>query len=148
MSRAASAEKVDTQPPVQVSRRRAFSENEVREFGPLRGRRSSISRTLSRYHEDPKKLDSIESASTNPEISTEQGRYEDECAIVDDPERNERSPGLTPEQVHQKAIMQCFLLEMGILFHSIFIGMSLGVAVGNRFVVLLIAIVFHRTVTA
>jgi zinc transporter 1/2/3 len=47
--------------------------------------------------------------------------------------------------MHRKAIMQCFLLEMGILFHSVFIGMSLAVAVGNDFIVLLIAIVFHQT---
>ncbi|KAJ5082152.1 Zinc/iron permease [Penicillium argentinense] len=38
-----------------------------------------------------------------------------------------------------------YLLEMGILFHSVFIGMSLSVSVGNEFVVLLIAIVFHQT---
>lgn len=40
--------------------------------------------------------------------------------------------------------MQCLLLEMGILFHSVFIGMALSVAVGNDFIVLLIAITFHR----
>ncbi|KAL1841548.1 hypothetical protein VTJ49DRAFT_6921 [Mycothermus thermophilus] len=53
--------------------------------------------------------------------------------------------GLTPEQLHKKSILQCMLLEVGILFHSVFIGMALSVAVGSDFVVLLIAIAFHQT---
>lgn len=51
---------------------------------------------------------------------------------------------LTPEQKRQKSLMQCMLLEMGILFHSVFIGMALSVSIGSDFVVLLIAITFHR----
>ncbi|KAK4119635.1 Zip-domain-containing protein [Parathielavia appendiculata] len=53
--------------------------------------------------------------------------------------------GLTPEQLHKKSILQCMLLEVGILFHSVFIGMALSVAIGGDFVVLLIAIAFHQT---
>ncbi|KAK0719059.1 ZIP zinc transporter-domain-containing protein [Apiosordaria backusii] len=53
--------------------------------------------------------------------------------------------GLTEEQAHKKKILQCMLLEVGILFHSIFIGMALSVAVGGDFVVLLIAVAFHQT---
>lgn len=53
--------------------------------------------------------------------------------------------GLTEEQQHKKAILQCMLLEVGILFHSVFIGMALSVAVGGDFVVLLIAVAFHQT---
>ncbi|KAK0663920.1 putative transporter [Cercophora samala] len=53
--------------------------------------------------------------------------------------------GLTDEQLHKKKILQCMLLEVGILFHSIFIGMALSVAVGGDFVVLLIAVAFHQT---
>ncbi|KAM7213926.1 putative transporter [Rhypophila decipiens] len=52
---------------------------------------------------------------------------------------------LTPEQQHKKSILQCMLLEVGILFHSVFIGMALSVSVGTDFVVLLIAIAFHQT---
>ncbi|KAL2753562.1 hypothetical protein ACRALDRAFT_1082896 [Sodiomyces alcalophilus JCM 7366] len=52
---------------------------------------------------------------------------------------------LTPAQKHQKAILQCVMLEAGILFHSVFIGMTLAVSTGSAFVVLLIAIVFHQT---
>ena len=54
-------------------------------------------------------------------------------------------PYLTPEMKHRKETMQCVLLECGILFHSVFIGMALSVSVGTDFVVLLIAIAFHQT---
>lgn len=46
---------------------------------------------------------------------------------------------------HQKALLQCLLLEAGILFHSIFIGMALSVSTGPPFAVLLVAISFHQT---
>ncbi|KEZ42177.1 Plasma membrane zinc ion transporter [Scedosporium apiospermum] len=52
---------------------------------------------------------------------------------------------LTPEQRLKKEVLQCVLLEIGILFHSVFIGMALSVSVGNDFIVLLIAIAFHQT---
>ena len=45
----------------------------------------------------------------------------------------------------QKLFLQCLLLEAGILFHSIFIGMAVSVATGTEFIVLLIAICFHQT---
>jgi len=51
---------------------------------------------------------------------------------------------LSPEQIHKKALLQCLLLELGILFHSVFIGMALSVTGGPGFLVLLLAIVFHR----
>jgi hypothetical protein len=62
----------------------------------------------------------------------------------DSPEALSESMVLIPEQQHKKAVLQCVLLEMGILFHSIFIGMALSVSTGNQFVILLIAISFHR----
>ncbi|KAF8445406.1 Zinc/iron permease [Terfezia claveryi] len=52
---------------------------------------------------------------------------------------------LTPEQIHKKALLQCLLLELGILFHSVFIGMALSVTGGPEFLVLLLAIIFHQT---
>ncbi|KAI1040065.1 hypothetical protein LB505_008294 [Fusarium chuoi] len=52
-------------------------------------------------------------------------------------------PSLTPEQQQRKELLQCVLLELGILFHSVFIGMALSVSIGNEFIILLIAIVFH-----
>lgn len=52
---------------------------------------------------------------------------------------------LTPEQRARKAKLQVILLEMGILFHSIFIGMALSVTSGPGFVVFFIAILFHQS---
>ena len=54
-------------------------------------------------------------------------------------------PNLSTQQLEQKQLLQCLLLEAGILFHSIFIGMALSVATGTSFLVLLIAISFHQT---
>ncbi|KAK9467093.1 Zinc/iron permease [Lipomyces arxii] len=49
------------------------------------------------------------------------------------------------EGTQQRAMMQCLFLELGILFHSVFIGMALSVEVGSDFIVLFIAIAFHQT---
>jgi zinc transporter 1/2/3 len=55
-------------------------------------------------------------------------------------------PTLTSAQAsHRKALLQCMLLEAGILFHSVFIGMALSVSTGPPFAVLLVAISFHQT---
>jgi zinc transporter ZupT len=124
----------------------------VRNLGVVNGRVGSISRTLSRYREDPQRLDTVESIrseSENPAVddkvaSEEYAVEEKKESQEQDQESGGHNPVLSPEQVHKKAIMQVFLLEMGILFHSVFIGMSLAVTVGNDFTVLLIAIVFHR----
>jgi solute carrier family 39 (zinc transporter), member 1/2/3 len=51
---------------------------------------------------------------------------------------------LTPEE-QQRLLLQCLLLEAGILFHSIFIGMALSVATGPPFAVFLVAIAFHQS---
>ncbi|KAI5864948.1 Zinc/iron permease [Durotheca rogersii] len=51
-----------------------------------------------------------------------------------------------PSPEEQKRLMfQCILLEAGILFHSVFIGMAVSVATGPPFVVFLVAIAFHQT---
>ncbi|KAL2293527.1 hypothetical protein FJTKL_05403 [Diaporthe vaccinii] len=49
------------------------------------------------------------------------------------------------DEKRQRDIMHCVMLEAGILFHSVFIGMALSVSINNEFVVLLIAIAFHQT---
>lgn len=51
---------------------------------------------------------------------------------------------LSNDQEQKKLLLQCILLEAGILFHSVFIGMALSVATGTSFIVLLVAISFHR----
>lgn len=126
--------------------RRTYSDASlrVRELGILRGRVGSISRTLSRYREDGQRLDVIDSGRSESGTLRDGLKNENDEFALEDLELDQHKHVLTPEQEHKKAIMQVFLLEMGILFHSIFIGMSLAVAVGNDFTVLLIAIIFHR----
>lgn len=51
---------------------------------------------------------------------------------------------LEQQQQRKKLLVQCLLLECGILFHSIFIGLALAVSVGSEQVILLIAIAFHQ----
>jgi zinc transporter 1/2/3 len=52
---------------------------------------------------------------------------------------------LTQEKEQQRQVLQCLLLEAGILFHSVFIGMAVSVATGPPFVVFLVAISFHQS---
>jgi solute carrier family 39 (zinc transporter), member 1/2/3 len=52
---------------------------------------------------------------------------------------------LSEEQKRRQQRLQVIMLEMGILFHSVFIGMALSVSTGSPFIILLIAIIFHRT---
>lgn len=60
--------------------------------------------------------------------------------------RRNSEPTVPPTPDEQKRqMLQCLLLEAGILFHSIFIGMAVSVATGPPFVVFLIAIAFHQT---
>ncbi|KAI5917351.1 ZIP zinc transporter-domain-containing protein [Camillea tinctor] len=108
---------------------------------PLQGRQESIGRSLSGivtggYSKD--EITQCEASNNNENKITMQnakaGGQGNSPAI------------LTPEQKHKKEIMHCLLLEMGILFHSVFIGMALSVSIGgSEFVVLLVAITFHQT---
>ncbi|KXG48327.1 Zinc/iron permease [Penicillium griseofulvum] len=112
----------------------------LRDMGPLIGRSSSISRAINRMGEGTEDVFRVASA---PDVRTHHEK--DNGTIQTDLERHEDTFALTPEQKQKKETMQVYLLEMGILFHSVFIGMSLSVSVGNEFVILLIAIVFHQT---
>lgn len=61
-----------------------------------------------------------------------------------DEERQATEEEKQRDEKRRRDIMQVVTLEAGILFHSIFIGMALSVSINNEFVVLLIAISFHR----
>ncbi|MCJ1341561.1 hypothetical protein MMC09_006857 [Bachmanniomyces sp. S44760] len=63
------------------------------------------------------------------------------------PPNNHHHGPLDPNSplAQKKLLLQCLLLEAGILFHSVFIGIALSVATGTPFVVLLVAISFHQT---
>lgn len=79
----------------------------------------------------------------------EDGAHSAPAIRVDDtgkPSHPRRGTSMPDEQGEgQKMLLQCMLLEAGILFHSVFIGMALSVAIGTPFIVLLIAISFHQT---
>lgn len=103
----------------------------LRDHGPLHGRVTSISRTVSRMGEQNRRLEAAEGQKIKKTLS--QTSHE-----------STESPELTSEQIFKRDVLQCALLEMGILFHSVFIGMSLSVSTGSEFVILLTAISFHR----
>ncbi|CBF75421.1 putative plasma membrane zinc ion transporter [Aspergillus nidulans FGSC A4] len=112
----------------------------IRPKGPLVGRAASFSRAIHRIGEESDRIHRISSApeaSPLPRVS-EVKRFTHRQGSVDEFQLSEK-------QKYNKDVMQVFMLEVGILFHSVFIGMSLSVSVGNEFVVLLIAIVFHQT---
>lgn len=113
----------------------------IRDMGPLHGRSSSVAQGLSQLNQ----------AAMSEEISAKGPAADSAIAksvSSDCRDATEQGEGeqtvLTPEQKRRKDRLQCILLEMGILFHSVFIGMALSVSIGNDFIVLLIAIVFHR----
>lgn len=56
-----------------------------------------------------------------------------------------QTPQVTSPEEQKRLVLQCLLLEAGILFHSVFIGMAISVATGPAFVVFLIAISFHQS---
>jgi solute carrier family 39 (zinc transporter), member 1/2/3 len=64
---------------------------------------------------------------------------------IETPSSQPHSRVLSPEEEKKRQILQCLLLEAGILFHSVFIGMAVSVATGPPFVVFLIAIAFHQS---
>lgn len=111
----------------------------LRDMGPLIGRSYSISRAINRMGEGSEEIVRVASA---PEAWHHHEKANK--AFQPDVERHGVQVEITPEQKQKKETMQVYLLEMGILFHSVFIGMSLSVSIGNQFVILLIAIVFHR----
>ncbi|PHH77095.1 hypothetical protein CDD82_3672 [Ophiocordyceps australis] len=129
---------------------------------PLTGRSASVSKGLSRLDLDTQALPSppdgdanadYETHKDNQQITSKPDESHDSADSVQgnhqtalhQQQHNTSHQDLTPELRRRKERLQCILLEMGILFHSVFIGMALSVSVGNEFVVLLVAITFHQT---
>lgn len=54
------------------------------------------------------------------------------------------STSLLPHHKEQRMVLQCLLLEAGILFHSVFIGLSISISTGATFIALMVAIAFHQ----
>ncbi|KAK1773498.1 ZIP zinc transporter-domain-containing protein [Copromyces sp. CBS 386.78] len=124
--------------------------------GALRGRSHSIGRRLSHVSRQGQDRDAVLpalpsednlEATTIPQFNKE--IFQSDLTLSNPTSQQVESQlpqgYLTAEMKHRKETMQCVLLECGILFHSVFIGMALSVSVGTDFVVLLIAIAFHQT---
>ncbi|KAF7536925.1 hypothetical protein G7Z17_g12961 [Cylindrodendrum hubeiense] len=110
----------------------------VRDMGPLRGRASSIGQGLATLNS----RDVTDGTETSGQEDNTQSRPKQSFEVTS---LESMQMVMTPEQKQRKELLQCVLLELGILFHSVFIGMALSVSTGNEFIILLIAIVFHQT---
>ncbi|KAK6376049.1 hypothetical protein LTS17_007300 [Exophiala oligosperma] len=117
---------------------RTYPTGPLRDMGPLVGNTSSISRNLSRVH-GAHDVDEISHVNPSKARARSTSRFGDNDAHSLSMDTMARDVKL------RKARLQCVLLEIGILFHSVFIGMALSVSTGKEFVVLLIAIAFHQT---
>ena len=131
---------------------RPFRQVEEDDMMPLRALEGSSDdlvskKSLSRNREAPNNVNG--SVHTYENVDNESDLDLDELDPTPDPAGSNlygnESARLSTQQLQQKMLLQCLLLEAGILFHSVFIGMALSVSVGPPFVVLLIAISFHQT---
>ncbi|PMB71092.1 Zinc-regulated transporter 2 [Beauveria bassiana] len=109
----------------------------IRDMGPINGRQSSVGQELTQ-------LGRALSTPIEAQAKKDAAATKNEAVLSSD-EESFRPPKLSATQVERRDRLQCILLELGILFHSVFIGMALSVSVGNEFIVLLIAITFHQT---
>ncbi|KAK6505475.1 hypothetical protein TWF481_007373 [Arthrobotrys musiformis] len=113
-----------------------------------RTRSGSISMQLNRISSEQD--DDGIALSTILSDSEDEGSSSNGVAKRRNPKHDGHIPGIehmSPAEIAQqkKNLLQVVLLEAGILFHSVFIGMALSVATGSNFIVLLIAISFHQT---
>jgi zinc transporter ZupT len=99
--------------------------------------------TTSKHQRHRRRSHSIESLSSNAHSASDLDLEELDPSPLPHPPIPPPSKSSAPNP--QKQLLQCLLLEAGILFHSIFIGMALSVATGASFIVLLVAISFHQT---
>ncbi|KAI0385826.1 ZIP zinc transporter-domain-containing protein [Hypomontagnella monticulosa] len=111
----------------------------IGDMGPLRGRTTSIGQGLTRLDTEGREAEQRFEQGHDGQDQPKHSLEEEPVVEILSFDR------LTPEQRQRKELLQCVLLELGILFHSVFIGMALSVSIGNEFVILLIAIVFHQS---
>merc|ERR1711939_1007713 len=78
---------------------------------------------------------------SNGHLRNPSSRRHRKVSFADPPTTHSHTSPTTQDTAHeQRAVLQCLMLEAGILFHSVFIGMALSVSTGAAFVVLLVAI--------
>lgn len=119
----------------------------IRELGAHRGNSASLGRNLSRMDDENIVVSKSDTTHHEKKLTNLSESIEKEN-ISSSSESSEKAPAfstsLSEEQKHKKDKLQLVLLELGILFHSIFIGMALSVTAGSVFVILWIAVSFHR----
>ncbi|KAH7034619.1 Zinc/iron permease [Microdochium trichocladiopsis] len=86
---------------------------------------------------DPTTAEESRSLAPQAAGAARQRRHDDQHDIA--------AQGPSSPEEQKRLMLQCMLLEAGILFHSVFIGMAVSVATGPPFVVFLTAIAFHQT---
>lgn len=127
------------------------TEGLVAGVSPLPGSTPTVAETRKRstdaaFHDGDSDLE-LDLDELDPEPQGSQGQISQYASLTKPGHRRTESEGVvpqTPEQQHRQ-LLQCLLLEAGILFHSVFIGMALSVATGPAFLVFLIAISFHQS---
>ncbi|KAL2270740.1 hypothetical protein VTJ83DRAFT_111 [Remersonia thermophila] len=121
-------------------------------LGPVRGdarKPNESAQQTSGGRVDMDNDDGSERESLSLELTLQELEYVETTAALQRQAKRESSPPSlhhvpSPEE-QRRMTLQCVLLEAGILFHSVFIGMALSVATGPTFVVFLIAISFHQS---
>ncbi|KAB2571029.1 Zinc/iron permease [Lasiodiplodia theobromae] len=88
-----------------------------------------------------KSADSIEPAATTP--GQDHLGHSREHAANEEFKEDWENKGLSPES-YAAQLTAIFILEFGVIFHSIFIGLTLAVS-GEEFTTLYIVLVFHQT---
>lgn len=90
-------------------------------------------------HERERMLSLIQSVMSPKAPEPDYHRKEIASSVVQDPEL-----GPVDSEVFRKMSLNITLLEGGILFHSVFVGMTVSIET-DGFIVLLIAILFHQS---
>jgi zinc transporter ZupT len=150
----------DTLPLEDAERRHSLRSGDITQSNGIYGKKKHQQNGNIRLHRRSGSLEGLvegQSNPTTPNPSTEDDEASDsdldmldpiadESISLNGPSSHQHHHSLTQSPTNpQKLLLQCLLLEAGILFHSIFIGMALSVSTGTPFLVLLVAISFHQT---
>ncbi|KAK1827665.1 putative transporter [Podospora conica] len=82
-------------------------------------------------------------APAGPAIADKRRTFTPPAALADSPYRDPETGMPVDPLVYKKMAMNISLLEGGILFHSVFVGMTISITI-DGFIILLVAIVFHQ----
>lgn len=111
------------------------------EAEPMANRKASV---LPMGLEPPKGATSYERRLSRPRGSgIDHLSHEEKHVDNEDVSPDWQSHGLVPE-TYSAQLTSIFILEFGVIFHSVFVGLTLAVA-GDEFITLYIVLVFHQT---